>query len=56
MGKNKENNKVEKDICVICGCKTPYDKNEHIDNRMLYVECVGQLCKQCWDEVYQDER
>ena len=44
----------EKDKCVGCGCETEYDVNEHIDNRMFYVEGAGQLCKKCWDKVYNN--
>ncbi len=47
--------KDEKDNCVSCGEETPYNKNEHIDNRYHYVECAGQLCKDCWEKVYDGE-
>ena len=39
----------EKDICVLCGCETPYNKEDHIDRRYHYVEGAGQLCKECYD-------
>ena len=42
----------EKDKCVDCGCETEYSVNEHIDLRMFYVEGAGQLCKECWDKIY----
>jgi hypothetical protein len=42
----------EKDKCVLCGCDSPYEKNEHIDYRLYYVEGAGQLCKECWNKCY----
>ena len=42
----------EKDKCVLCGCDSPYEKNEHIDYRFCYVEGAGQLCKECWNKCY----
>lgn len=44
--------KQEKDKCVVCKEETPYDKNENIDKRNCYVEGSGQLCRGCWDKVY----
>tara|TARA_B100000029_G_C16902040_1_gene714452 strand:- start:260 stop:445 length:186 start_codon:yes stop_codon:yes gene_type:complete len=52
MGQNKTENKVEKDKCILCGCETPYDKDEHINKRFCYVECAGQLCQPCWKKIY----
>lgn len=46
------NNKKEKDKCAVCKEETPYDKEAHIDTRFCYVEGAGQLCKPCWDKVY----
>lgn len=34
------------DKCVICGEKTPYKVDEHIKNRIGYIEGVGQSCYQ----------
>jgi predicted PP-loop superfamily ATPase len=42
---------VEK--CVSCGINTGYSINEHVDSRKGYVEGVGQLCGQCFIEVYK---
>jgi hypothetical protein len=44
-----------KDKCVMCGCETEYDKDEHIDNRMYYVEGAGQLCHKCFQRIYSEE-
>lgn len=32
------------DTCVICGNKTPYPINTHIDYRVGYIEGAGQGC------------
>lgn len=41
---------MPKDNCIICGKETPYDFETHIDNRMGYVEGMGQLCSSCYNE------
>ena len=33
-----------KDKCVSCGVETSYDKTDHVDFRLGYVEGAGQLC------------
>ena len=49
---NKENTGADKDKCIVCNKETPYSRNEDINNRYHYVECAGQLCKKCWDNIY----
>ena len=41
---------MAKDICVLCGVETPYDKTTHIDIRLGYIEGAGQLCSACWNK------
>ena len=41
-----------KDSCVTCDKETPYRIDDHIDMRIGYVEGAGQLCFDCYDEVY----
>lgn len=43
------------DNCVLCGASTPYDETVHIDNRLYYVEGVGQLCKKCGRNMLSTE-
>ena len=43
---------VNKDNCVICKTESLYDKEEHIDFRIGYIETSGQLCLKCFGEVY----
>ena len=41
-----------KDKCVICNKESLYDKDEHIDFRIGYIQGSGQLCLGCYDELY----
>ena len=41
-----------KDKCVSCGVETLYDKTDHVDFRLGYVEGAGQLCLDCYDGIY----
>tara|TARA_Y100000590_G_scaffold405871_1_gene494555 strand:- start:840 stop:1121 length:282 start_codon:yes stop_codon:yes gene_type:complete len=43
---------IEKDKCVMCGAKTEYDKDTHIDNRKYYIEGAGQMCEGCHTRIY----
>ena len=46
-----ENNNIEK--CVNCGLNTGYSINDHVSVRKTYVEGAGQLCSECFIEVYK---
>ena len=39
--------------CVNCGLNTGYSINDHVDSRKTYVDGAGQLCSQCFIEVYK---
>ena len=41
-----------KDKCVSCNQDTLYNKHDHVDFRMGYIEGAGQLCLNCYDEIY----
>ena len=41
-----------KDKCVSWGVDTTYDWEEHIDFRIGYIEGAGQLCLDCYDNIY----
>ena len=45
--------KVKLEKCVSCGRETGYSINDHVDSRKTYVEGAGQLCSQCFIEVYK---
>lgn len=38
--------------CIRCGCPTPYDINTPIHLRRYFVEGSGQLCEQCFSQLY----
>lgn len=42
----------EKENCVSCGKETNEDKDKNIYYRDYYVEGSGQLCRECWVEIY----
>jgi hypothetical protein len=44
-------NNMEK--CVSCGLNTGYSINDHVDSRKTYVDGAGQLCSDCFIEVYK---
>ena len=39
---------MTKDSCVLCGNQTHYELDTHIDNRVGYIEGMGQLCASCY--------
>jgi hypothetical protein len=43
---------MEKENCVICGKETPYPKDMNIEQRDNYIEGVGQLCTDCYIDLY----
>ena len=45
-----------KDKCISCNKKTLYDKTDHVDTRMCYVEGAGQLCLDCYEEIYMKSK
>lgn len=42
------------ECCVCCGTETNEDRTKNIYERSYYVEGAGQLCKECWEEIYSD--
>lgn len=42
------------DNCVCCDAETNEEITKNICERYYYVEGSGQLCKECWIEVYPD--
>ena len=44
--------KLYNDKCVSCDEVTQYSKFDHIDYRIGYIEGAGQLCLNCYDEIY----
>ena len=44
--------KQEMEICVGCRDETNVPIDLHIDFRAYYIEGAGQLCKKCYNKIY----
>lgn len=42
----------EYERCVFCGKQTEVLKSEPVDGRRFYIEGAGQLCGDCFYEIY----
>ena len=38
--------------CIRCNKPTPYDIHTPITNRLYYIDGSGQLCEQCFSQLY----
>jgi len=45
--------KINIEKCINCGRETGYSINDHVDSRKTYVDGAGQLCSDCFIEVYK---
>lgn len=43
---------MTKERCILCGRLTEILKNQPISERKYYMEGAGQLCLECYREVY----
>lgn len=43
---------TEYEICVCCHKKINITKNEELDFRSFYIEGAGQLCYDCYHQLY----
>ena len=50
---NEQNNN-HFEHCVLCRKVASIDKNTHIDLRDNYIEGIGQLCRDCYHKVEED--
>ena len=41
-----------KELCIRCGRPTPCDIHTPITSRFYYIEGSGQLCEQCFSQLY----
>ena len=41
-----------KELCIRCGRPTPYDIHTPVHLRRYYVDGSGQLCEQCFSQLY----
>ena len=47
-----ESDIIEMEHCISCGVSTPYEKSQHVDMRMGYIEGAGQLCVDCHQKLH----
>lgn len=40
--------------CVSCGNETDFNTTTDVNYRFYYIEGGGQLCKKCYDRVFED--
>ena len=52
MRKHAQEKQPEIEKCVVCGKATVYTKDTLISERSGYVEGGGQLCQDCYKDVY----
>lgn len=50
-----KNVKTPRDHCVLCGAETSYTENTPVSRRAAYVEGAGQLCCDCYRNLYYIE-
>ncbi len=43
---------MEYELCVLCGKTTNVEKNTPIHKRTGYIEGVGQLCRDCYQDFH----
>lgn len=46
---------MNRETCITCKNETPYHISTDIEYRSHYVEGAGQLCKDCWDEYFNND-
>ncbi len=47
----KKSTSGESEKCVLCGKKTKIKSSQNIENRDYYVKGIGQLCKECYQDL-----
>ncbi len=50
--KNKEFSANTTEKCILCGKETEYINNTPIEDRQFYIEGAGQLCQNCYYDLY----
>jgi hypothetical protein len=50
----KQIREKDTELCVYCQSDTKVPITLDIMNRMYYVTGVGQMCRDCWDETYDN--
>ena len=50
---NRENKENPYEICVCCNKQLKITRNQEIAFRTFYIEGAGQLCYDCYQELYR---
>ena len=45
---------IMKEKCVSCGHETDFNTTTDVNYRFYYIEGGGQLCKKCYDRIFED--
>lgn len=56
MQTNDNKKKTKREKCIICGRLTKYDYDTPIDERLYYIEGVGQLCDKCYFDILIEKK
>lgn len=56
MQKINEDKKVVYEKCALCGEVTDILIDLPIDKRIRYISPIGQLCRKCWIETYENDK
>lgn len=56
MNKLKKDTKEKFEKCVVCWSTTEVLEETPINLRKNYIEGVGQLCEDCFEELYNDRK
>jgi|LFRM01.2.fsa_nt_gb uncharacterized protein with PIN domain len=51
--RERSEGKDEFDVCVLCGRRTHFRKNDSIQARVHYIEGAGQLCPDCYTDLWR---
>lgn len=46
---------LKTEVCVSCGLNTHVDKNTDITNRLYYIHGAGQLCQDCYVNIFKNK-
>ena len=47
---------MQTEQCVVCQIDTKVPVDKPVDARYNYVEGAGQLCKECWNKIYNKQQ
>lgn len=51
-GRAEPGDSAGKEYCILCGRMTEAAKEQPVSEREYYIEGAGQLCRECYQELY----